>query len=272
VLPFANHHLRVGLLRTTLLEGTTVAAEQFAPSRAVARYLRDSMPIGAGLWVYDGRGAELGGQVRITTWYDTTMRARFAAAQADPSGKTWRALIDEFGLRTVVFHAAALDTTFAGVLHDVGALREVVIGPYEVWRIPRGGQLALIEAPRVTPEFIQLRFRPDRLRTIDMILEFRCDDPGRVIFVRAVDLHADGSREELVPTRAICGHDGRGVVQHTLHRQGDSAELVVDARPNGPMAFTLSHFDVYPASAAGSTTDLAAQLRDRLARWPQARP
>lgn len=270
VLPFANHHLRTGLLRTTLLEGSAVAAERFAPSRAVARHLRDSTPIGASLWAYGDRVAELSGQVRITTWYDPTMRARFDAAQADPSGQAWRALIDRFGLRTIVLDAASLDPTFASVLRDVGALRDVVIGPYEIWRIPGGGQLPLLHAPRATPS-IQLRFRPDRFRTIDMVLEFRCDDPGKVIFVRVAELHADRTHEEHAPTRAICGKDGRGVVQHTVHRNGDGAELVVDARPNGPMALTLSQFDVYPANAAGSPTDLAAQLRDRLAQWVQAR-
>jgi hypothetical protein len=198
------------------------------------------------------------------------MRARFDAAQADPSGQAWRALIDDFGLRTIVVNTASLDTTFAGVLRDVGALREVVIGSFEVWRIPRGAQLPLLYAPRETPS-IQLRFRPDGFRTIHMVLEFRCDDPGRVIFVRVAELNADRTHVDHAPTRAICGHDGRGVVQHVVHRKGDSAELVLDARPNGPMALTLSHFDVSPASAAGSPTDLAAQLRDRLAHWLQAR-
>jgi hypothetical protein len=270
LLPFANHYLRNGLLLATIDEGPRAAADRFAPSRAVARYLRESAPIGAGLWVHDGRGAELSGQMRVTGWYDTAMSGRFRAAQEDASGQAWRALIADFRLRTIVVDPASLEPTLAGVLHDLGAVREAVIASYEVWRIPRGAQLPSMQPPRVSPDRIELRFRADRLRSINMVMEFRCDTPGRVIFVRALDVLPDGAREELASTRAICGKEGRGLVQQVLHRDGDAAELLVVAHPQGRMSFELLDHDVHPASAAGAQTDLAATLRDRLARGQEA--
>jgi hypothetical protein len=263
VLPFAHHRLRGGLLQTTIQKGATAAGELYIPMRAVSRYLRESRPFGPGVWAYATYyPAENAGQLRTIGPAD---RATLQAAQNDASGAAWRRFLADSGVRTIVVDAPHRNDGMSRALADVGAVREALIDVFEVWRIPGGAQLPLAIPPEKKPHRIAVKFAPDRLREVDVVLAFTCDTPGGLIFVNLIDVDADLKKHELAALRTFCGSDGRAVLQATVQRAGGRS-LLVEARPRG-VTFDLVQYDVYPTTAAGGERDLAMQVRQRVAGW-----
>jgi hypothetical protein len=143
----ANGHW---MLRTGAVKDTVVASGQdapllldYVPERLLAAAIRER-------WALDGARhghvlmlgmdspmlAELGSAARTVSWYDPSLQAEAAGADADPGGEAWVSLWQRHGIGDLVLHPQRLAPAQRAALALSGATRQQAVGDVEWWRLP----------------------------------------------------------------------------------------------------------------------------------------
>lgn len=110
---------------------------RYAPERVLVAAIRERAP-DSGL-VMDltlPTHAELAGRGRTVTSYDPKLEIARIAADADPSGAAWSALLQRERIAEVILRPAGLSSAQRAGLQRIGARRELVVGEAQWWRIP----------------------------------------------------------------------------------------------------------------------------------------
>ena len=113
---------------------------RYAPERLLAAALRVRAPGTGRVLVLDPAApnhAELAGRGLTTAWYDPRLEAARFAADRDPSGAAWAALLQRERIAEAIVRPASLRPAQRAGLGLVGARRELVVGEAEWWRIPQ---------------------------------------------------------------------------------------------------------------------------------------
>lgn len=111
--------------------------DRYAPERSLAAALRTQAPgTGPVLLLSEPYQAEFAGRARNIAWYSPRMHAAAAAADRDPSGAAWAALLRREHIAEVILVPATLPAPRAAGLARADAHRRLAAGDAEWWRIP----------------------------------------------------------------------------------------------------------------------------------------
>jgi hypothetical protein len=273
LLPLGSYQLRAGLLKDTVLLGPEGAAEKFSPVRRLVRYLRETGYVGETVWVDGAYGALFGGRLQVSSWYNPSLNRLVGDAQFDESAEYWTHLLQDLRIGTIIVDTSRRSVGLAHALEGQGAFRERVLDSIEVWRLPSVAGLALIEPPQRSGP-ITLKFHSRGVRMVDTLLTFECDKPGARISVGWFGRMPDGKGKRMDDARAVCGQDGRAVVQRLTRIEEGARELHVSVtvpatklawKGDSPMTLQLASFSVQAIGPTASPRDKAAQLRHDLA-------
>jgi len=112
--------------------------EHFAPERALASRLRELDDGPSIVLALDGRSpylAELAPRLRTVSGYAPRLLAASRAADADPSGARWQALLRELDARWVVLRPALLGDAQRRALAALGTTPVARVGELELWSV-----------------------------------------------------------------------------------------------------------------------------------------
>lgn len=113
--------------------------ERYAAERRLAAAIRDQAPHTGRVLLLDQaapRQAELAGRGLTTAWYAPQLEAARVAADRDPGGAAWAALLRRERIAEVVLRPATLLPAQRAGLDRVGATHELSVGEAQWWRIP----------------------------------------------------------------------------------------------------------------------------------------
>lgn len=129
--------LRTGAIRRALAEGGRDAPllERYSPERLAIARLRDIAPGAVVLDLGGAAHAELAGRGRTTTWYAPALHAASEAADADPSGAAWAALLQRERIDVVLLRAPDSTPPRRAGLARAGAHILLTVGPVECWAL-----------------------------------------------------------------------------------------------------------------------------------------
>jgi len=136
----ANWLVRTGGVRRLVRDGGNPSAlyERYAPERAIAAALRerdDGTSIVLALDVRSPYLAELAGRGRTLAHYAPRLNAAAIAADADPGGARWQALIVDVGARWIVLRPERLGAAQRRALAALRAERVAIAGDAELWSV-----------------------------------------------------------------------------------------------------------------------------------------
>lgn len=136
-----NWMLRSGAVKDTVrhLGDTAPLMARFAPERSLIAAMRTAGATGGNVLLLDRTdafAAELGGRGRTVGWYAPRLEAAATRADADPSGRTWHALLQAEGICHVIVRADTLTPAQAAALQQTGALLRLTVGGRAWWSLP----------------------------------------------------------------------------------------------------------------------------------------
>jgi hypothetical protein len=132
-----------GMLHTGAVKRAVVAFgrdaplfERYVPERALAAHVRASSPDAVVLDISGAAHAEFAGRGRTTAWYSPRLEAASAAADADPSGERWAALLRQESISDVLLRPAQLTPAQRAGLTRVGAHPRMTVDEAQWWHVP----------------------------------------------------------------------------------------------------------------------------------------
>lgn len=133
--------LHTGGIKRALVAGGRDAAlfARYAPERLAIARLRAIAPTATVLDLGAAAHAELAGRGRTTTWYAPALHAVATAADGDPTGAAWAAVLREARIDVVLMRAADATPARRAGLARVGAYSLLTEGPVECWGLPGPG-------------------------------------------------------------------------------------------------------------------------------------
>jgi hypothetical protein len=110
--------------------------ERYTPERIFAAHIRSNSPDAIVLDLSGAAYAEFAGRGRTAAWYAPRLEAARAAAEADPSGRRWAALLHEQRVSDVLLRPAQLTLAQRAGLALSGAHLRMTVDEAQWWHVP----------------------------------------------------------------------------------------------------------------------------------------
>lgn len=272
--------IRDGALEAVLHGGREYTLRTFAAQRIVAGRIRQQSDADTRVLFHnvDANGnAELTIPAYTTSWYDWKLVFAAGAADADPSGKLWRRLLEERGITLLVVSGDKISAALKSAL-ATGAMLDSRLsqGDLQTWHIaPLPPEPLRLQPIEITQEHATYGYlQPEPGSRVSTYARFHCNLPNEPIVISIAAQRAGGAgQQNLISGWAMCSTDGIAEGTVTAQFPADTSGLVFIAWPRSQMDFDMvDSRSEAQAPAPFKPTDPAREMRQRLRALIQAGP